>query len=86
MTTQVSIRNLKESILKYNPFSNLYLDAGILIGFILMGLAVYLPFLQKLMGTVSLPSMWLLGVFGIGIINIVLLELGKYISNKDLEE
>ncbi len=81
-----SIRNLKESILKYNPFSNLYLDAGILIGFVLMALAVYLPFLQKLMGTVSLPSMWLMGMFGIGIINIALLELGKYISNKDLEE
>ena len=81
-----SIRNLKESILKYNPFSNLYLDTGILIGFVLMGLAVYLPFLQKLMGTVSLPGIWLLGVLGIGIINIVLLELGKYISNKDLEE
>jgi len=81
-----SIRNLKESIFKYNPFSNFYLNGGIIIGFTLMGLAIYLPFLQKLMDTTSLPLNWLTGVLGIGIINIVLLELGKYIYKKQLEE
>ncbi len=81
-----SIRNLKESLFKYNPFSNIYLDGGILIGFVLMSLAIYHPFLQRLMDTVNLPLNWLLGVLGIGIINIVLLEIGKFINNKRLED
>ncbi|MEK7478461.1 MAG: HAD-IC family P-type ATPase [Patescibacteria group bacterium] len=77
-----SIRNIKESIFKYNPFSNLYLDGGIFIGFALMAIAIYLPFMQNLLKTTALPLNWLLGVFGIGIINIVLLEIGKFINNK----
>lgn len=77
-----SIRNMKECIIKYNPFSNTYLDGGILIGFALMAIAVYLPFMQNLLKTTALPLNWLFGVFGIGIINIVLLEVGKYINNR----
>ncbi|MDO8489004.1 MAG: cation-translocating P-type ATPase C-terminal domain-containing protein, partial [Candidatus Omnitrophota bacterium] len=77
-----SIRNIKESIFKYNPFSNLYLDGGILIGFTLMAIAIYLPFMQGILKTTALPLNWLLGVFGIGIMNIALLEIGKYITNK----
>ena len=80
-----SIRNMKEGIIKYNPFSNTYLDGGILIGFTLMAMAIYLPFMQNLLKTTALPLSWLLGVFGIGIINIVLLEIGKYINNKRTE-
>ncbi|MHB9019889.1 MAG: cation-translocating P-type ATPase [Minisyncoccota bacterium] len=77
-----SIRNMKEGLFKYNPFSNTYLDGGILIGFVLMAIAIYLPFMQNLLKTTALPLNWLLGVLGIGIINIVLLEIGKYINNR----
>ena len=77
-----SIRNMREGIIKYNPFSNTYLDGGILIGFALMAIAIYLPFMQNLLKTTALPLNWLLAVFGIGIINIVLLEIGKFINNK----
>ena len=77
-----SIRNMKEGIVKYNPFSNTYLDGGILIGFAMMAMAIYLPFMQNLLKTTPLPLNWLLGVFGIGIINIALLEIGKFINNK----
>ena len=77
-----SIRNMKEGLFKYNPFSNTYLDAGILVGLVLMGIAIYLPFMQNLLKTTALPLNWLIGVFGIGIINIALLEIGKYINNK----
>lgn len=77
-----SIRNIQESIFKYNPFSNMYLNGGILIGFALMAIAIYLPFMQNLLKTTALPLNWLLGVFGIGIMNIALLEIGKYINNK----
>lgn len=79
-----SIRNMKEGIFKYNPFSNIYLDSGILIGFILMTVAIYLPFMQNALKTTPLPANWILGVLGIGIINIILLEIGKYINNKKI--
>ncbi|MDO8442772.1 MAG: HAD-IC family P-type ATPase, partial [bacterium] len=77
-----SIRNMREGIIKYNPFSNLYLDSGILIGLSLMAIAIYLPFMQNLLKTTALPLNWLLAIFGIGIMNIVLLEIGKYINNR----
>lgn len=77
-----SIKNIKKGLFKYNPFSNLYLDGGILIGFVFMAIAIYLPFMQNLLKTTPLPLNWLLGVFGIGIINITLLEIGKYINNR----
>ena len=77
-----SIRNMHASILKYNPFSNLYLVSGIFIGFLLMVIAIYVPFMQDILKTTVLPAKWLLGVLGIGIINIALLEIGKYINNR----
>lgn len=79
-----SIRNIKQSIFKYNPFSNLYINGGVLLGFALMAIAIYLPFMQNILKTAALPTDWLLGVFGIGIINIILLEIGKYINKRRL--
>ncbi|MCR4280995.1 MAG: HAD-IC family P-type ATPase [Candidatus Kaiserbacteria bacterium] len=73
-----SVRSLDISIFKYPFFSNHFLILGVAIGFILMGAAVYVPFLQELFGTVSLPTPWLLGVVGVGVLNIVLIELGKW--------
>lgn len=77
-----SIRNMKEGLFKYNPFSNTYLDGGIIIGVFLMAIAIYLPFMQGVLKTTALPLNWLLGVFGIGIMNIALLEIGKFINNR----
>jgi P-type Ca2+ transporter type 2C len=77
-----SIRNMKESVLKYNPFSNIYILGGVLIGVLLMTIAIYVPFFQGILGTTALSSNWLLAVLGMIIINIGLLEIGKYINNK----
>ncbi|MDO8496232.1 MAG: HAD-IC family P-type ATPase, partial [bacterium] len=75
----LSIRSLEKSILEYPLFSNRYLVMGIGIGIIMMAAAIYVPFLQSLFGTVSLPFYWVLGVVLIGILNIVAIELGKMI-------
>ena len=77
-----SLRSLRKSIFKYNPFSNLYLVAGVLTGIGLTAMAVYYPFMQKILGTVSLPLGWIYGVIGIGILNILAVEFGKWIFNK----
>lgn len=74
-----SVRNLRTSILKYNIFSNRFLIGGVSIGFVLMALAIYAPPMQKLLDTVSLPPIWLLGVAGVGIMNILAIESGKWL-------
>ena len=74
-----SIRSLGQSIFTYNPFSNRYLVVGTFIGFALTGLAIYWAPLRGILGTVSLPLPWLWGVVGIGLVNILLVELGKFL-------
>ena len=74
-----SLRSLEKSIFKYPFFSNLYLVAGVGIGIILVGAAVYIPFLQSLLKTTPLPFYWLLGVILIGLLNIFAVEFGKWI-------
>ncbi|MBI5147835.1 MAG: HAD-IC family P-type ATPase [Parcubacteria group bacterium] len=74
-----SVRRLDTSIFNYNPFSNKYANAGALFGMILMAIAVYLPFFQNLFGTVSLPLVWLLGVFAVGFASIAAVEFGKWL-------
>lgn len=74
-----SVKSLKTSILRYNPFSNGYLVVGIGIGFLLTLAAVYLPTLQKLLGTVALPLPWFLGVIAFGLFNILAVEAVKFI-------
>lgn len=78
-----SVKSLEKSIFEYSLFSNLYLVFGVGIGLVLMGIAVYVPFFQELFNTVSLPFYWLLGVVGIGVINIILVEIGKLIFQKE---
>jgi len=61
---------------------------GVFYGFVLTLAAVYVPLLNKLLGTVPLkPAYWLL-VFGVGIMAIVLTEIFKfaYFSKKDENE
>lgn len=75
----LSVRSLDQSIFSYKLFSNPYMTWGIAIGVVLMGMAIYVPFLQSIFDTVALPLLWLVAVIGIGVLNIMLIELGKWI-------
>ena len=77
-----SVRSLERSILSYNPFSNRYLVAGVLIGLILTAAVLYVPFLQGIFGTVALPGQWVLAVLGVGLANIVLAQFGKWLCRQ----
>lgn len=74
----LSIRSLEKSIFEYPLLSNRYLIVGIGIGIIMMGAAIYIPFLQSVFGTVFLPPFWLLGVVLVGVLNIAAVESGKW--------
>lgn len=74
-----SVRSLERSIFSYSLFSNHYLTGGIMIGFILMIGAIYLPVLQVIFRTIALPWEWVVGVVMVGLFNIILIELVKMI-------
>ena len=83
-----SCRNLHRNIWKYNPFSNRYLIGAVMIGFILMGVVVYLPILQILFHTVALNVIdWML-LIGLGLVNILLIEIVKwyFINRRDVSK
>ncbi|MBI5457401.1 HAD-IC family P-type ATPase [Candidatus Kaiserbacteria bacterium] len=77
-----SLRDLDKSIFRYNFFSNSYLIGGVSIGIALLLLAIYVPLLQGVLGTVALPPVWLLCVVLIGVLNMTAIELGKALFRK----
>jgi Ca2+-transporting ATPase len=79
-----SVRSLEKSILKYSFFSNHYMIGAAAIGVALMAAAVYIPFLQELFGTVPLAWGWAAGVGVVGIVNIALVEFGKWVFRRKM--
>ncbi|NQV12947.1 MAG: HAD-IC family P-type ATPase [Parcubacteria group bacterium] len=74
-----SCRSLKRSIWHINPFSNKFLVAAVLFGFTMLGVALYIPFMQGVLKTVPLGlSDWSLLV-GLAIFNIVAIEITKWV-------
>ncbi len=78
-----ALRDLDKSIFKYNFFSNSYLIGGVSIGLVLMLLAIYVPLLQSVLGTVALPPAWLFGVVLVGLLNMTAVELGKALFRRE---
>jgi Ca2+-transporting ATPase len=72
-----SLRNIRLSIWRHNIFSNWYLNLAIAVSFGLQLAAIYLPWLQHLLGTATLePYMWTyIGVYVM--IIVLLIELIK---------
>jgi Ca2+-transporting ATPase len=74
-------KNLKRPILKTEKFfQNRVLSFSVLYGFVLVFMAIYLPFLNKVLGTVPLNfSHWII-VFGVGIFATLIVEAVKHIN------
>lgn len=72
-------KSLRQNIWRINVFNNRYLLGAVLIGLVVLVAGIYIPFLQTLLKTQSLALFdWgLVAVFSL--INIVLIELGKFI-------
>jgi len=76
-------RSLRRSIFQYNPFANKVLNGAVMFGFLLLLAGVYLPGLQKLLGTHSLGWREWVFILALGIINLLAIEVGKLIFIKN---
>ncbi|MBC7073935.1 HAD-IC family P-type ATPase, partial [Candidatus Parcubacteria bacterium] len=77
----LSFKNLKRPIIKTEKFfENKFLFLGILYGFLLLALAIYLPSLNKVLKTAPLESWHLILVWGIGATTTLILELAKSLA------
>lgn len=74
-----SIRSLHRFIWQINPFNNKYLLASTLLSAFLLVAAIYLAPLRHILRTVPLHGAAWLPLVGLGVINIVLIELVKAI-------
>jgi Ca2+-transporting ATPase len=78
-----SCKNLRKNLWQYNPFSNLYLIGCMVFSLLMLLAAVYLPPLQNLLKTTPLNFFHWTLLFGLGAINLILIEAAKwYFINK----
>jgi len=77
-----SIRSFNLPIHKIKQFQNPYLFLAFFSGLVLMALAVYTPFLNKMLGTSPLDiKAWLIVLF-VAVINILMIEAVKFYFNR----
>ena len=73
-----SCKSLRKNLWHINPFSNKFLVGAVAIGFLMLIIAIYLPLFQNLLKTVSLGfNDWLILV-GLGLANIISIEIAKW--------
>ena len=72
-----SIRNLSKPIYTYNPFQNKLVNLSTIFGFLMIAIAVYVPFLNNILHTVPLGiTEWIaLGTYAA--VSLIIYELGK---------
>lgn len=72
-----AVKSFRRTVFRMNPFSNLWLMLGILLGFFLLSIAVFLPFFQNMFQIMPLSlSDWGLLIM-IGIIKLLVIETVK---------
>ena len=74
-----SVRGLKTSILKLNPFSNKYLLITTIAGLILLFVAIYTPFFNNVLNTIPLGLKEWTILLCYAILSIIIYEGGKKI-------
>jgi len=75
-------KNLKKLIIKTeNFFQNKFMFLGVAYGFLLLFLAIYLPFLNKVLGTIPLGLFHWLLIFSVALLTTLIVELVKIFSN-----
>ena len=72
-----SIRGLHQSILSYNPFKNKLVNWSTVFGFLMIIIAVYVPFLNDILQTVPLGVHEWLILIAYAIVSISIYEIGK---------
>lgn len=73
-----SCKNLKKSILKIKVFDNKFLLGAMALGLAFILVALYVPFMQGILGTVHLGAMEWIIIIGFGLFDMFMIELTKY--------
>lgn len=74
-----SIRGLTQAIFSYNPFQNQYVNWSTVFGFVMIMIAIYVPFLNDILHTVPLGiNEWLI-LIGYATISLIIYEVGKIV-------
>lgn len=73
----LSLRSLRKPLWSYGLLGNKPLSVGVLIGLGLMVAAIYLPWLNGVLGTVPLDWPWIIGILAFGAANITAVEIAK---------
>jgi P-type Ca2+ transporter type 2C len=73
-----SLKNLHKPIWSINILSNKYLLLALALSITMLLSAMFIPFMQQLLSLVPLGGKELLALFGIGIINLITIEIAKY--------
>ena len=72
-----SLRSLRKNIWHINIFSNKFLLVSIVLGIAALLIAIYMPWFNELLGTTPLNfSTWGI-ILGVGVFNLVLVEMIK---------
>lgn len=82
-----SIRGLTQPITSYNPFQNKVVNWSTIFGFLMIVIAVYVPFLNTLLHTVPLGIREWLILISYALVSLFLYEIGKrlFINNRKTE-
>lgn len=74
-----SIRGLRQSLTSYNPFQNQFVNWSTVFGFLMIVIAVYVPFLNDILHTVPLGANEWIVLIVYGIFSLMIYEIGKKI-------
>ncbi len=74
-----SVKSLRKTIFHINIFSNRYLLLAVAVAFGLQLAAIYTPFMREVLELTVLNLTDWLWIIGFGLINVLFIELGKYI-------
>jgi Ca2+-transporting ATPase len=75
-----SFRNLEKPLFSYSLIENKPLVVGVLLGLVLIGLTVYLPFFQNMFKVTALGAGWMMFVVVWLAVNVALVEGAKWLS------
>jgi len=72
-----SLKNLHKPVWRINPFSNKYLLVSLILSIALLGVALFVPFFQDILSIVILSPREYIGLLGLGLLNLFIIELVK---------
>ena len=81
-----AVRGFKISIFKTNPFSNKFLLLSVGLGFVMLLIAIHIPFFNNILHTVPLGAKEWMILLSYGMLSVVVYEIGKKFTIAKISE